>query len=347
VGALARERVEAVAAKPTRAHPDPPPALEAWFPLRMAKWKVGYDPLAEARRERGPLGLARTAALQAMRPYTYHQEQLNLALLQGLSQLADRLDRMVWDNALQGSSTAHLSRLLAAAQARPSPTHPAISFRDEEGRLALGFDRREEPAGAEDAYLEFESIFRGDESLVRQRQETYLDLLRDAAWVLDVGCGRGELLDLLRDNGIAGRGVDLDEGMARRAQSKGHEVEVGDALEYLDGLDDGSLPAVFAAQFVEHLPAEALARFLRLAAQKLEPGGTAIFETVNPHAPAALKAFWVDPTHHHPLFPEVLLAHCRFAGFESGRVLFPNASGDFESDVYDSADYAVVARAAS
>jgi len=75
------------------------------------------------------------------------------------------------------------------------------------------------------------------------------------------------------------------------------------------------------------------------------PGGTAIFETVNPHSPAAMKAFWVDPTHHHPLFPEVLLAHCRFAGFDSGRVVFPNASGDFEADVYDSPDYAVVATA--
>ncbi|HEY8769699.1 MAG TPA: methyltransferase domain-containing protein [Thermoleophilaceae bacterium] len=345
VGSLARERVSAVAAKPVRAHPDPPPALEAWFPLRMAKWKVGFDPLAEARKHGGPKGFARAAALRAMRPHTYHQEQLNLALLQGLHQLADRLDRMVWDNSLQGSSTAHLARLLQAAQVRPSPTHPAISFRDESGTQALGFDRRDEPTGAEEAYLEFESVFRGDEALVQARQETYLELLRSAPWVLDVGCGRGEFLDLLREHGIEGRGVDLDQGMTRRAQSKGHDVERTDALEYLAGFEDGSVPAIFAAQFVEHLSAEELVRFLRLAGEKTSPGGTAIFETVNPHSPAAMKAFWVDPTHHHPLFPEVLLAHCRFAGFDSGRVVFPNASGDFEADVYDSPDYAVVATA--
>jgi len=65
-------------------------------------------------------------------------------------------------------------------------------------------------------------------------------------------------------------------------------------------------------------------------------------ETVNPHSPSALKAFWTDPTHHHPLFPEVLLALCRFAGFASGRVVLRDVHGDFNEDVYDSPDYAVV-----
>ncbi len=72
-----------------------------------------------------------------------------------------------------------------------------------------------------------------------------------------------------------------------------------------------------------------------------------MLETVNPHSPAALKAFWTDPTHHHPLFPEVLLALCRLAGFDSGEVVFPGAVGDFDQDVYDSRDYAVVVRKAA
>jgi hypothetical protein len=96
---------------------------------------------------------------------------------------------------------------------------------------------------------------------------------------------------------------------------------------------------------VEHLRADDLVELMRLAAAKLEQGGTAILETVNPNSPSALKAFWVDPTHHHPLFPEVLLAFARFAGFRSGRVEFPGGSGDFESDVYDSPDYALVLHA--
>jgi 2-hydroxychromene-2-carboxylate isomerase len=70
-------------------------------------------------------------------------------------------------------------------------------------------------------------------------------------------------------------------------------------------------------------------------------------ETVNPHNPAALKAFWTDTTHHHPLFPEVLLALCRLAGFDSGEVAFSDATDDFDRDVYANRDYAVVARKAS
>ena len=81
---------------------------------------------------------------------------------------------------------------------------------------------------------------------------------------------------------------------------------------------------------IEHLPAAVLNDFLRALAAKLRPGGVAVLETVNPHLPSALKAFWVDPTHHHPLFPEVTLALGRFAGFREGRVMFPGGSGDFE-----------------
>jgi hypothetical protein len=69
-------------------------------------------------------------------------------------------------------------------------------------------------------------------------------------------------------------------------------------------------------------------------------------ETVNGHNPAALKAFWTDTTHHHPLYPEVLLALCRLAGFESGEVRFPHESGDFNADVYANRDYAVFVRKA-
>jgi hypothetical protein len=101
---------------------------------------------------------------------------------------------------------------------------------------------------------------------------------------------------------------------------------------------------VLAAQVVEHLGADELTELLGLIRHKLAPGGIAIMETVNPHNPAALKAFWTDATHHHPLFPEVLLALCRLAGFESGEVRFPSRSGSFDADVYANRDYAVVVR---
>jgi SAM-dependent methyltransferase len=204
-----------------------------------------------------------------------------------------------------------------------------------------------DPGPLDDVYTAFEDVFRGGQELIRERQEGYVETLRSPAWVLDIGCGRGEFMDLLRERGIASRGVDLSEAMVEVCREKGHEVALGDALTYLRGVDDRSVPAIFAAQLVEHLPPDALVDFLKLAAAKLESGGTAIFETVNPHSPAALKAFWVDPTHHHPLFPEVLLAFVRFAGFGSGRVEFPGGSGSFSEDIYTSPDYAVIAHAAT
>jgi 2-polyprenyl-3-methyl-5-hydroxy-6-metoxy-1,4-benzoquinol methylase len=182
---------------------------------------------------------------------------------------------------------------------------------------------------------------------VRRTQEAYLGRFADAEWVLDLGCGRGEFLDALKERGISARGVDLDETMVARCREKGHEVELADAASTLNGLHDDTLPGAFAAQVVEHLSDAELTDLLDLLHRKLAPGGVAVMETVNPHNPAALKAFWTDTTHHHPLFPEVLLALCRLAGFDSGEVAFSDATDDFDRDVYANRDYAVVARKAS
>jgi cyclopropane fatty-acyl-phospholipid synthase-like methyltransferase len=154
-------------------------------------------------------------------------------------------------------------------------------------------------------------------------------------------------MDALVGAGIGARGADLDESMVARCREKGLDVELADAATYLRGLDDASVPGVFAAQVVEHLGSEQLTELLALVQRKLAPGGVAVMETVNPHNPAALKAFWTDTTHHHPLFPEVLLALCRLAGFASGEVRFPAESGDFDRDVYENRDYAVIVRNAA
>jgi glycosyltransferase involved in cell wall biosynthesis len=351
IGAEARSRLEQVLAAPKRREgpPPPPPPDAGWPELLHARWKLDHDPLEEAKRS-GAKGAAKLASLKAMRPYTYHQDELNEAIVKTLNRLASRLDRLTWalevQTGLDATGRKLLRELMAAARVRPSPYHPAISRPDERGQRVLSFEAADDELDG-DVYRGFEEIFRGDEELVRRRQAGYVDLVRGADWVLDVGSGRGEFLDLLRDEGIEARGVDLDAGMVKRAREKGHSVEQADALEYLRGTDDGSVPALFAAQLVEHLPSDQLVELLELARKKLAPGGTAIFETVNPHMPSALKAFWVDPTHHHPLFPEVLLAHCRFAGFASGRVIFPGGAGDFEYDVYECPDYAVVCTAPS
>jgi SAM-dependent methyltransferase len=136
--------------------------------------------------------------------------------------------------------------------------------------------------------------------------------------------------------------------MVQRCRAKGlTRVEVGDGAGYLERLDAGSVGAVFAAQVIEHLPYDDLLRFLRACHRALKPGGIVIMETVNPHAPQALKQFWIDPTHQHPLFPEIVLALCRLTGYASGYIWHPQGSGDPDRDRGQQPDYAVVAERAA
>jgi SAM-dependent methyltransferase len=345
------------------AHGDAALALtpETW--LEIAETKLTYSPMRDAVETGGPTGLARRTLLQAMRPYTHHQDELNAFVVNALREVNQRFEDLVVDMQSEmqrvhdrlaqvtrimpgaeggGGSAFDLARVLEGVRARPGSTHPAISYVDEHGRRALGFRRGDEQDG--EGYRAFEDIFRGSEAHTRAEQALYLEVFADSDWVLDVGCGRGEFLDALRDRGIRGVGVDMDPTMVERCREKGHEVELADAASYLRGLDDDSIPGIFAAQVVEHLSADQLNELLALTHSKLAPGGVAVFETVNPHSPPALKAFWTDTTHHHPLFPEVTLALCRLAGFDSGEILFRERTDDFDHDIYSNRDYAVVVR---
>jgi len=201
-------------------------------------------------------------------------------------------------------------------------------------------------ADAEDvnAYRSFEDVFRGSEEFIRDRQRSYLALVDGHSPVLDFGCGRGEFLDLLMERGTQYLGVDSDPGMVERCREKGHtSVIEDDGLHYLETLEDGVLGAIFCAQVIEHLPYRDLLRFLRLARLKLEDDGILIAETVNPHSLSALKTFWVDPTHQHPLFPEVALALCRTSGFHYAFTFHPNGTRSVERDRFTQGEYAVVA----
>jgi len=354
VGEAARARLKRLAgvrrrnAGPNGGYTDPTLAPDTY--LRLAELKLTYDPMRDARETGGAKGTMRKAALQAMRPYTHHQDELNRALLGALQEANERIEDVIVDNqrlqtALRkiagATGDSDLQLLLEGMRARPASTHPAISQTDEHGRRVLRFDGASSDAAT---YRGFEDIFRGDERGVREQQLGYLPYFEGCAWVLDLGCGRGEFLDALVAREIGARGADMDESMVARCREKGLDVDRADAATYLRALDDGSVPGMFAAQVVEHLSAEQLTELLSLMQAKLAPGGVAIMETVNPHNPAAMKAFWTDTTHHHPLFPEVLLALCRLAGFESGGVRFPADSGDFDADVYANRDYAVVVR---
>ncbi len=241
-----------------------------------------------------------------------------------------------------------LSRRMAVIEAEAHAVpfmqgSPFVKREDPEAGVVVGY------AGAQsteagDGYRGFEDVFRGSEDFIRDRQRRYLPIIGRRQPVLDVGCGRGELLDLLRETGLAYTGVDSEPGMVARCHEKGHhDVVLADGLDYLEQVPDGSLGVVFAAQVIEHLSVEQLRALLALARVKLARDGRLIAETVNPHSPPALKAFWVDLTHRVPIFPEVALELCREAGFDSAYVFHPNGSGDVERDRFTQGEYAVVA----
>ncbi len=274
-------------------------------------------------------------------------DSLTLEASQTKSELGDRVAR-VRDRVVHLSDALRVEAEKATfvydeLTAKPyvDEDHP-LTITDPEGRTRLGYTG---VTGPSPLYLGFEDIFRGSELLIRDRQRVYLDVVANRGPVVDLGCGRGEMLELLTKVGIEARGVDLDEAMVDHARANGANVDHGDALEFLVKQEDGSLGAIFSAQFIEHLPAGLLPELLEIARAKLVPDGVFIAETVNPHSPRALKAFWIDPTHQHPLFPETMLALCRLTGFEEGQIMFPLGSGDLETDLRTCGEYAVVAGA--
>jgi O-antigen chain-terminating methyltransferase len=163
---------------------------------------------------------------------------------------------------------------------------------------------------------------RGSLAEITRRQEPYVEDFRGAAPVLDLGCGRGEFLKLLRDAGIEARGVDLDSELVAFCRADRLEVEHGDAVAHLEGLPDGSLGGIFAAQLIEHLPPGLLYRLLELAARRLRPGGILVAETINPLSLVALKHYFADPTHEQPLVPDTLALLATQAGFRTTEVRF-------------------------
>ena len=175
-------------------------------------------------------------------------------------------------------------------------------------------------AHEEHGYVELELHYRGAEDEIRDRIAAYLPYLQSlpaGSPVLDLGCGRGEALALLRDHGIAGRGVDSSARMVELCRERGVEAEVGDLLATLAGVPEGSLAGVVSFHVIEHLPLGALDRLVRLAWRALAAGGVLILETPNPLSVVmAARNFWRDPTHLRPVHPDSLKLMYDLAGFD-------------------------------
>jgi SAM-dependent methyltransferase len=172
-------------------------------------------------------------------------------------------------------------------------------------------------------YLGFEDRFRGSRDAIAERLTSYVPLFEDKAEVLDVGCGRGEFLDLLKSRGIPARGIDVNHEMAEACRARGLDVAEADAVGYLSALDDASLGGIFSAQVVEHLEPAYLLRFLDLAFHKLRPGGRLVLETLNPACWVAFFDSYIrDITHVWPLHPETLEYLVVASGFSAARIEF-------------------------
>jgi SAM-dependent methyltransferase len=173
------------------------------------------------------------------------------------------------------------------------------------------------PAAVTAASRRFMDQFRGDNHEIRSRVSEYVPELRDAAPVLDLGCGRGELLEALRDAGVEARGVDGDPAMVVSCQERGLAVAAADALEAIRAEPPANLGAVVAIHLLEHLPAAAWMTVIEASATALRRGGVLLIECPNPESlRVGADLFWIDPTHRVPIHPEALDFVIRAVGLE-------------------------------
>jgi SAM-dependent methyltransferase len=254
------------------------------------------------------------------------------AALSGLAEdAAKRWESLDAREARYGARAAALEGTLEGLRAIAGTSQHAIAAIKREverggarAAAAPGEAAASAPAGAEAfspsleayKYVGFEDQFRGSREVIRERLESYLPFFEEASDVLDVGCGRGEFLDLLAERGIRARGIDLNHEMAESCRARGLDVHEADAVGYLSGLPDDSLGGLFAAQVVEHLEPGYLLRFLELSFHKLRPGGRLVLETLNPACWVAFFESYIrDITHRWPLHPETLKYLVTASGF--------------------------------
>lgn len=170
-------------------------------------------------------------------------------------------------------------------------------------------------------YKAFEDRHRGSPEEIRKLLSIYLPHLRGRRRVLDVGCGRGELLEMLAEEGVSAYGIDPDEAMVQAARGRGAEVLRGDAVQHLAEIEAGSIDGIICTQVVEHLETSELVAFVELAHRKLAPGGIVILETPNPESLFIFHAFfYVDLTHVRPIHPEALKWLLEVTGFDDVRI---------------------------
>ncbi|MGK7947355.1 MAG: methyltransferase domain-containing protein [Xenococcaceae cyanobacterium] len=210
-------------------------------------------------------------------------------------------------------------------------------------------------------YVAFEDKFRGSRAEILDRQQVYLPYLADSkldkenSLILDIGCGRGEWLELLQHSGYKAKGIDLNRVMVEQCCSRNLDAIEGDAIAYIKSLPDTSLGAITGFHIIEHIPFETLIQLFDEALRVLHSGGLVIFETPNPsNVLVGSCNFYLDPTHRNPLPSEMIRFVAESRGLKSVKILDLNPVLDEEqlqkSDLpkpldryfYGAQDYAVI-----
>jgi SAM-dependent methyltransferase len=264
-------------------------------------------------------------------------ESFLVQFLQTITPLVDTKERAVLE------AIAELRTVTGIAQRAAASTQRQVErFANELSRGVADASRGAPPGAAGEGsrvdirnasnaykYVGFEDRFRGSEEEIRERLGFYVAHFAGAADVLDIGCGRGEFLDLMREHGVGARGLDSNAAMVDVCRERGLDVVQADALDYLTSLPDGSLGGLIAVQVVEHLQPEYLVRLLETSFHKLRPGSTIALETINPTCWVAFFESYIrDLTHVRPVHPETLQYLLLASGFNGVDIVYRSPVGD-------------------
>lgn len=246
-------------------------------------------------------------------------ESLLVQFLQTITPLSDTHYREIHDAIAQLRSVTDVAQrtaMLAKREVERRATSPASPGSPPAPAAS--------PASASDfQYVGFEDRFRGSEAEIRGRLIDFVPYFAGQSNVLDVGCGRGEFLDLLRENGVSARGLDLNPEMIEVCRARGLDATAGDAVSYLRGVADESLGGVIAVQVIEHLEPSYLAQMLGLAFDKVRPGGRVVLETINPACWVAFfESFIRDLSHVKPIHPDTLQYLLQASGFTNVEIVY-------------------------
>ncbi len=257
-------------------------------------------------------------------------QQLNLVVQADINNILQQIRDQKLNILAQQKNLSSLIERLNQKTSEKLTVNEAKSFREEQSHQ---FDAM---------YVSFEDRFRGTQADIKERQRVYLPYIHEAlkntdnAQVLDVGCGRGEWLKLLKEQNIHAKGIDINRIMASQAQELGLDVEEADVIDYLKRQKENFLSVITGFHIVEHLPFEILVKLFDESLRVLKTGGMAIFETPNPeNLIVGAYTFYYDPTHLHPIPPDTLKFVAEARGFTNVKILRLHRRSDQTSAASD------------